>query len=246
MVMGVVVCHGRSEVVARGDDLEPHVRERWDRAWCASDGDRRGPVQDHEGRRAPADGFRTVPGEERQGSEVHRAANVGGTPEGHSRLVPVAGRWGLRFSWRWVLACSSLPGYDATWFGWIKCYTSPVQLDFMCRFLYQLVVQYLYLLFIASACFVHEFCPSSCKGQWRGVCRVLVRKREGKGPLRKPRPRWEDNIKMYYQDVGWGHELGWSGSGQGQVGSSCECDNEPSGSIKCVELFDWLRMCFLL
>jgi hypothetical protein len=77
-----------------------------------------------------------------------------------------------------------------------------VKLDFMRRFLYQLVVQYLYLLFIAPACFVHEFCPSSCKGQWRGVCRVLVRKREGKGPLRRPRRRWEDNIKMYFQEGG--------------------------------------------
>ena len=30
----------------------------------------------------------------------------------------------------------------------------------------------------------------------RGVCRVLVRKPEGKKPLGRPRRRWEDNIKM--------------------------------------------------
>jgi len=33
-------------------------------------------------------------------------------------------------------------------------------------------------------------------GQGRGVYRVLVGKPEGKRPLRRPRRRWEDNIKM--------------------------------------------------
>ena len=32
-------------------------------------------------------------------------------------------------------------------------------------------------------------------GERRGVQRVLVRKPEGKRPLGRPRPRWEDNIK---------------------------------------------------
>jgi len=31
---------------------------------------------------------------------------------------------------------------------------------------------------------------------------VLVGKPEGKGKLRRPRPRWEDNIKMGLQEVG--------------------------------------------
>jgi ribosome biogenesis protein Nip4 len=31
-----------------------------------------------------------------------------------------------------------------------------------------------------------------------------VGKTEGKRPLRKPRRRWEDNIKMYLQEVGCG------------------------------------------
>ena len=30
----------------------------------------------------------------------------------------------------------------------------------------------------------------------RGVCWILVRNPEGKRPLRRPRRRWEDNIKM--------------------------------------------------
>ena len=32
--------------------------------------------------------------------------------------------------------------------------------------------------------------------------RVLVGKPEGKRPLGRPRRRWEDNIKMYLQEVG--------------------------------------------
>ena len=38
----------------------------------------------------------------------------------------------------------------------------------------------------------------------RGVYRVLVGKPEGKGPLGRPRRRWEDNIKMDLQEVGCG------------------------------------------
>ena len=38
----------------------------------------------------------------------------------------------------------------------------------------------------------------------RGVQRVLVGKPEGKRPLGRPRPRWEDNIKMDLQEVGGG------------------------------------------
>ena len=42
-------------------------------------------------------------------------------------------------------------------------------------------------------------------GERRGVYRVLVGKPEGKGPLGRPRCRWEDNIKMDLQEVGcWG------------------------------------------
>jgi hypothetical protein len=36
-------------------------------------------------------------------------------------------------------------------------------------------------------------------GENRGVYRVLVEKPEGKKPLRRPRCRWEDNIKMDLQ-----------------------------------------------
>ena len=38
----------------------------------------------------------------------------------------------------------------------------------------------------------------------RDVHKVLVGKPEGKRPLERPRRRWEDNIKMYFQEVGRG------------------------------------------
>ena len=40
-------------------------------------------------------------------------------------------------------------------------------------------------------------------GEVRGVHRFLVGKPEGKRPLGRPRRRWEDNIKMDLQEVGW-------------------------------------------
>ena len=45
-------------------------------------------------------------------------------------------------------------------------------------------------------------------GERRGVYRVLVGKPERKGPLGRPRRRWEDNIEMNLQEVGFGG-MGW-------------------------------------
>jgi hypothetical protein len=51
----------------------------------------------------------------------------------------------------------------------------------------------------------------ACKGERRSAYRVLVVKPEEKRPLGIPRHRWEDNIKMDLQKVGWwGHGLDWS------------------------------------
>jgi hypothetical protein len=36
------------------------------------------------------------------------------------------------------------------------------------------------------------------------VYRVLMGKPEGKRPLRRPRRRWEDGIKMDLREIGWG------------------------------------------
>jgi len=45
-------------------------------------------------------------------------------------------------------------------------------------------------------------------GEGRGACTVLVGKSEGKRPLRRPRSRWEDNIKMDLHEVGCG-DVDW-------------------------------------
>jgi len=42
----------------------------------------------------------------------------------------------------------------------------------------------------------------STYGESRGVYKVLVVNREGKGALGRLRRRWEDNIKIYLQEVG--------------------------------------------
>jgi hypothetical protein len=39
-------------------------------------------------------------------------------------------------------------------------------------------------------------------GEGRGAYRVLVGRPKGKRPLGRPRRRWEDNIKMYLEEIG--------------------------------------------
>jgi hypothetical protein len=41
-------------------------------------------------------------------------------------------------------------------------------------------------------------------GEGRGAYMILVGRHEGRRPLGRPRHRWEDNIKIDLQDVGWG------------------------------------------
>jgi hypothetical protein len=65
-----------------------------------------------------------------------------------------------------------------------------------------------------------------------------VGKPEVNGTLGRRRYRWEDNIKMDLQEVGCGVWAGLSRLRIGQVVSTCECGNEPSGSIICGELLD--------
>ena len=76
-------------------------------------------------------------------------------------------------------------------------------------------------------------------GERRGAYRVLVGKTEVRTPFERPRRKWENNIKMDLHEVGGGHALGRSGSGQGQVApGSSESDNEPSGCIKRAKFLD--------
>jgi hypothetical protein len=53
----------------------------------------------------------------------------------------------------------------------------------------------------------------ACMGESRGAYRVLAGKPEGRRPLRRPRLRWENNIRMFLTEVGWGQGLDDSGSG---------------------------------
>jgi hypothetical protein len=53
----------------------------------------------------------------------------------------------------------------------------------------------------------------SAVGEERDLYRVLVGKPEGKRPMRRPRRRWEDSIRMDFQEVGCGG-VDWIGLAQ--------------------------------
>jgi hypothetical protein len=72
-------------------------------------------------------------------------------------------------------------------------------------------------------------------GEERGVYRVLVGKHEGRTPLGRPRRKWEENIRMDLQEVGC-RGMDWIGLARDR--NTCECGNEPSGSIKRWEFLD--------
>jgi hypothetical protein len=76
-------------------------------------------------------------------------------------------------------------------------------------------------------------------GERTGVHRALVGKPEGKRPLGRPRRRWENNVKVDLQELGC-EFMDWIELAQdrGQVAGTCECGNEPSGSIKWGEFLD--------
>ena len=64
----------------------------------------------------------------------------------------------------------------------------------------------------------------------RGIYRVLVGKSAGKRPLGRPRHRWEDNIKMDLQEVGFG-SVDWIELAQDR-------DGWRAGSMQCGEFLD--------
>jgi hypothetical protein len=46
-------------------------------------------------------------------------------------------------------------------------------------------------------------------GKERKVYKVLIGKPKGKGPLRRPRHRWEDGIRMDLGEIGLGVWIGF-------------------------------------
>jgi hypothetical protein len=50
-------------------------------------------------------------------------------------------------------------------------------------------------------------------GEKQNAYRLLVGKPEGKRPLRRPRHKWVDNIRMDFREVGWG-DMDWIGLAQ--------------------------------
>jgi len=48
----------------------------------------------------------------------------------------------------------------------------------------------------------------STHGGRRGAYGILVERPDGRRPLGRPRRRWDDNIKMYLQELGWG-DMDW-------------------------------------
>jgi len=75
-------------------------------------------------------------------------------------------------------------------------------------------------------------------GERRGAYRILVGKPEGKKPLGTPRRRWEDNIKIFLQEVGRG-SMDWIDLAQNRDRQRARklCNNS-SDSIKCGEFLD--------
>jgi hypothetical protein len=67
-------------------------------------------------------------------------------------------------------------------------------------------------------------------GEERKVYKVLVGKPEGKRPLRRPRRRWQDGIRMDLREIGL-RGVDWIQlAGQGPVADCCECCYELSES----------------
>jgi hypothetical protein len=72
----------------------------------------------------------------------------------------------------------------------------------------------------------------------------LVGKLEGKRPLVRPKLKCEENVGIYFREMGW-EEVEWIQLASDSW-SSGEHGTEPSGSMKAGEFFDQLSDCFLL
>ena len=55
--------------------------------------------------------------------------------------------------------------------------------------------------------------------------------------------RQDNNIKMHLQEMGWGMGFIDLVKDRGRLRGSCECGNEPQGSLKCGQFLEWLKTC---
>ena len=75
-------------------------------------------------------------------------------------------------------------------------------------------------------------------GERRGLCRVLVRKPDGKNHLGDPGVDGRIILRWIFRK--WGVGV-WTGSSWHRLGTgrgTCECGDEPSDSIKCKDFLD--------
>jgi hypothetical protein len=75
-------------------------------------------------------------------------------------------------------------------------------------------------------------------GEGRVVYRVLVGITEGKRPLGRPRGRWGIILRRIFRKLDVRVWTGFSWLKLETMAGTCECGNEPSGSIKCGEFLD--------
>jgi hypothetical protein len=69
-------------------------------------------------------------------------------------------------------------------------------------------------------------------GGKRYAYRFLMVDPEGRKQLRRPRRRWENNIKINLREIGWS-VMDWINLAIEINGGCCEHDNEHSSSTKC-------------
>jgi hypothetical protein len=63
---------------------------------------------------------------------------------------------------------------------------------------------------ISGGRLLHPQTEDACNtnGGKRNACKFLVGKPEGRQPLGRPRPRWEESVKMDLREIGWG-DMDW-------------------------------------
>jgi hypothetical protein len=70
--------------------------------------------------------------------------------------------------------------------------------------------------------------------------RNFIGQPEGKRPLGRYTHKWKDNIKTEFRVKGWGMDWIYLAQDRDYSEGRCKHGNQPSGSIKCLEIPEWL------